>query len=644
MRWIANIISVLLTLAILSILIYNSIDYEFITGFPVLDPLYAPCGTPNFYENFWNRLLNEPYTNVVVNYYGPDYGGNCNGFELYRLVSGNGYVDLHFIYVFDAPNIQDVGPMVLAGFARIDNSSGTWSMPSNLQDRTNIYRGSANVYAGRGTMPLVPNEAQRYLKVNFDINIPWINTIYFNNEAFGYEENLTAGNTRKVMDVWVTKNVNYTLYQYVPLQFVPQYPVTFNGVIPNFTLNEDNNISNAFNLANYFNGSNLQYTFYTNMSNSVDFIVQGTQVTISPRNNWYGNVTANISTSNGSGFAFSNNFYIRVNPINDSPVLIQQFEQKYVWQFNQNKTFEISDYFSDPDGDRLTFGFSGLQNIGAIVTPIKIIFIPQTNWKGNESVVITANDSVFSVSTRSIILIVRDLRQISGNTAPSIIGANPNASIVSMTVGENKEFSVVARDEQNDTLTYNWTVNGKQAALNFGSYTFVADSVGSYLLKVLVSDNYYTRDMQWEITVSLRSDQNLSDGIEKNETEVEVSLRKRVGMNKIIWLLVGLAVILLIIIGVIYFLGLFKKGKQEVTIVKSSSEKDAEKKEIVKHQTIEPRKSYFETLTYDELTGIVNFIKKYKVKGISDTKIKEVLLNKGWKIEQINEAFKRAEI
>ena len=107
---------------------------------------------------------------------------------------------------------------------------------------------------------------------------------------------------------------------------------------------------------------------------------------------------------------------------------------------------------------------------------------------------------------------------------------------------------------------------------------------------------------------------------------------------KVLVLIIGIMVFLaLVTIVLILLLRASRKNKERVTIIKSDSA-------LGHQQSREQEKSYIETLQYDELTPVVNFIKRYHARGISALVIKEALLKKGWKIDQINKAFERAKI
>src|SRR3989442_988863 len=74
-----------------------------------------------------------------------------------------------------------------------------------------------------------------------------------------------------------------------------------------------------------------------------------------------------------------------------------------------------------------------------------------------------------------------------GNRAPTILFASPPASFV-MALGEVQTFVIVASDIDGDLLTYGWLVDGQSVGGSSSSYEFVGTSVGSHVVKVIVSD------------------------------------------------------------------------------------------------------------------------------------------------------------
>ena len=655
MRWLANILFVFMALIAIFFLVNQEIDYEFI-GRTVLEPNLQnqSCGT-TLYQNLWNSVLKTISEGGRVPVFSNAIGagsneatslGKCTNFDVYNVTfDSNGNMTMYYIYMTHSGE----NPRITAGMLFIDNSDGGFSLPSSPGARKSALYGQiparSKYMRGDGAVKSNPNpEVVRYLKFPYALPDPVSGGWKYpadsdtDQNAFITVFNSTiVGDYNNSNTIYVHRdyNITFVVYQSDRLPFLSKK----NFVIPNFILNEDVNKPNAFSLKDVFDWSgNVDFTFYTNRSNSAGFeIDSGFNVTIKPVQNWHGNIKANVSAKSSNGTElFSNNFNVIVNSINDAPVHLQQFNSEYIWHFNQNKTFDISDYFSDPDGDAMNFSATQMSHIRTLFTSSKIIFTPEANWQGSEKVIITANDSVLSISSRNITLTVKDLiGDFDGNTAPRIENRNPVSSSVTLVQGDSQEFIVTASDLENDALTYEWSVNGALAQSTTNRYLFLANQVGSFNIKVVVSDGVLSQSAQWSVVVG--GSDGADRGTEREESTVTIDVRKDSGaMKKIIFLIAGVIVILgLIVVAVVVLLRMSKKKGGKVTVVKGSDKSSG-------YQARQQKKSFFETLKYDELTSVVNFIKTYKSRGVPDREIREVLLKRGWKAEQVNEAFKRA--
>ena len=87
-----------------------------------------------------------------------------------------------------------------------------------------------------------------------------------------------------------------------------------------------------------------------------------------------------------------------------------------------------------------------------------------------------------------------------GNRAPTILFASPPASFV-MALGEVQTFVIVASDIDGDLLTYGWLVDGQSVGGSSSSYEFVGTSVGSHVVRVIVSDGSAEVGFGWTIEV-----------------------------------------------------------------------------------------------------------------------------------------------
>ncbi len=97
-------------------------------------------------------------------------------------------------------------------------------------------------------------------------------------------------------------------------------------------------------------------------------------------------------------------------------------------------------------------------------------------------------------------------RLVLKNYAPEILTTIPLAdSTVSIVHGDSLNFSVIAHDLNNDTLTYSWTINGTFIEGEAGSSYLLKTSDlarGSYLLTVQVGDADTSAAVNWNIEIT----------------------------------------------------------------------------------------------------------------------------------------------
>ena len=87
-----------------------------------------------------------------------------------------------------------------------------------------------------------------------------------------------------------------------------------------------------------------------------------------------------------------------------------------------------------------------------------------------------------------------------GNRGPSIVSASPQASIV-LGPGDAETLVVVASDPDGDLLTYSWLVDGLSVGGSSSAYVFHGSSVGTHVVRVLVSDGRAEASFAWTIEV-----------------------------------------------------------------------------------------------------------------------------------------------
>ncbi|MGQ4891673.1 MAG: COG1361 S-layer family protein [Candidatus Njordarchaeia archaeon] len=94
---------------------------------------------------------------------------------------------------------------------------------------------------------------------------------------------------------------------------------------------------------------------------------------------------------------------------------------------------------------------------------------------------------------------------ILNNQPPIIYSANPAGGTVNLFVGEWANFSIKARDPDNDTLTARWEFDGVKVGEGF-NYTLNANEseIGSHTLEVIVSDGNLTTSNTWTVNINRR--------------------------------------------------------------------------------------------------------------------------------------------
>lgn len=173
---------------------------------------------------------------------------------------------------------------------------------------------------------------------------------------------------------------------------------------------------------------------------------------------------------------------------------------KISWYKNESATIDLSDHFSDADGDTLMFNATSPANITVEIDNSIVTFTSDINWTGTRTVVFTANDSLAATESNTVTLEViepPDTEEETVNNPPSITSTAPAGSLVS--VQGSQLFSINKTDTDNDALTVTWYLDGEQVRIGTDSYTLSDLDSGTYELSASVSDGINTTSWNWTI-------------------------------------------------------------------------------------------------------------------------------------------------
>lgn len=148
-----------------------------------------------------------------------------------------------------------------------------------------------------------------------------------------------------------------------------------------------------------------------------------------------------VTASDGS-LSDTKSFRVTVNNVNRGPTTPMPFPANITFDEDTQYTFNITPYFSDPDGDALTYTISGLSNVRFNQTTMKLSAL--LNWYGGpETMTVTASDGALTTaqSTNVFVASVNDI---------------PVAQNVSVSMLEDSSAPVglIASDVESAILTY----------------------------------------------------------------------------------------------------------------------------------------------------------------------------------------------
>ena len=453
--------------------------------------------------------------------------------------------------------------------------------------------------------------------------------------------------------------------------------------IPDTSFTEEGNTS--INLSAYSSDAdNDSLTYTSTVSNSKLIIAIADNIaTLTADTNFFGEVTASFSASDGNGgLATSNNILVNISGVNDIPVLVSNITNK-TWAEGSSLKMDLKDYFSDPDNDKLSFTYTPQTNINVTVDNFtsEAIITASGNWTGSSSMAFTAIDGKGgTITSNTFFLIITKIE--TPNKAPVIDSFQPTLVNPLLEIGETQEFSIVSTDPDNDPMNVSWFLNDEALNITGNSYKFTPGAGGSYKIKASVTDRELTDSQEWTITVNLKQDTNISNP-ETEEAKENLCGNRNIdagencltcpldvicnsgetcveGLCRIekkesnLWK-IGIA---LLIISAVVGVGIFIYRRNEEKRI--FGVRDVEPKPIKQinefKKPIENMKSQAAEVDYVEKPKdlkvnktvkevlLKNFIKTNIDNGKSFEAVKKILLKVGWKEDEIIEAYKEMKI
>ena len=244
----------------------------------------------------------------------------------------------------------------------------------------------------------------------------------------------------------------------------------------------------SVDVSSYFNdpdGDALSYAFSSSDTNKLNASITGSTILFTGVDE--GTITITVTATDTSDLSASQVFSVAVSSQkNGTPVTIGTIPDQTVNIGGAAVSVDVSSYFSDPDGDALSyaFEFSDSSKMNASVTGSTVLFTGVA--AGTVTVTVTATDTGNLTATQTFTLTVN-----AQNQAPTTIGTIPDQT---MTVGDSVttvDVSSYFSDADNNTLTY--TADSSDTAkatvsVSNATVTLTAVAAGTATITVTATD------------------------------------------------------------------------------------------------------------------------------------------------------------
>ena len=293
------------------------------------------------------------------------------------------------------------------------------------------------------------------------------------------------------------------------------------GTIPAQTLTAGGSATTV-NVSSYFSDPDADTLTYKASSNNTAVATvsaSGSTVTITPKA--AGSATVTVTASDSS-LSATQTFVVTVSAQNRSPVAVGTIPAQTLTAGGTAVTVNVSSYFSDPDGDTLTYTASSNDTAVATASTSGSTVTITPVAAGTATITVTANDGSLT-ATQAFTVIVT-----AANRAPAAVGTIPAQTLTvggsAVTVNVSSYFS----DPDGDTLTYTASSNDTAVATvstSGSTVTITPVAAGTATITVTANDGSLTATQTIAVTVSSPASISIPD------TNLAAAVRSALGLG-----------------------------------------------------------------------------------------------------------------
>ena len=246
----------------------------------------------------------------------------------------------------------------------------------------------------------------------------------------------------------------------------------------------------TIDVGSYFtdaDGDALAYTATSSDTTIATVSMSSATVSITPVA--VGTTTITVTATDPDGLSVNQTFSVTVVPVNQPPETVGTIsDQTFIMNAETTPTFDVVSFFSDPEGQALTYTATSSDTTVATVTMSNTTIFFTLVAVGTTTITVTATDPGGLSATQTFTVTV-----VPPNSAPVAVGTIPDQTVYTagtartITVDVSSYFS----DPNNDTLTYSATSSDTSIAtvsVSTATVTITGVAAGTATITVTATD------------------------------------------------------------------------------------------------------------------------------------------------------------
>lgn len=273
----------------------------------------------------------------------------------------------------------------------------------------------------------------------------------------------------------------------------------FNGIISDIIWDEDTNLTDYLNLADYFSdidGDDLVYSVSGN--SNIDIQIIDGLVSFSPSPDWFGQESVVFHASDSEYNASSNTVVLTITDKNEPPEFGQM---DCLTNILEENSYSCEIIVSDYEGDDLELEIISETNLQCSINDGDLLYYGDLNYFGPASCIIRVSDD-FGYNDYLLEVEIENV-----NDAPVIYDIEPESDVKILKNSMERQFRIFVEDVDDDVLETAWFVENGTEIENVGDgNTFVfgepyIGSEGTYIVKAIVTDYLENVEQSWNVFV-----------------------------------------------------------------------------------------------------------------------------------------------